>query len=57
MEIKSKFSFKDMVLLGQNFVEIVAKRYDSNLKRWMYEVENRQSKFKAWVKENELKKQ
>lgn len=50
----NKFTTKSEVIYGGNRVTIIEWKYISSRDEVMYHVENRQTNFKAWVKESQL---
>ena len=56
MTIESKFKTKERVIFAGSPVDILTKRFDAITNEWTYEVESRLNRFKAWIKENQLKK-
>ena len=55
MTTDPKFNNSDRIVYGQQFCFIAKKRFEASKNTWMYEVENKANKFKAWVTEDQIK--
>ena len=49
-----KYAIGTFVRYNNSIVRILGSRYNEKLNQWLYEVENKNNDFKAWVTEEKL---